>query len=804
MKQFLGNYVGIVIQNNDPEYAGKVKVFVPHVSASVYSKWVNNKTNKRFKFLGSNLDTLIKQNINSNNNEGLTQIVEELKIVLPWAHCAAPLVSENAGGRYNNFNDFANISDSNYYSTFSQSTTGAGETPGKPGFFYENPDNRLSDAFVNASDNINRPNPLAFEYIPSTYSNRAKGAFGVPSVGSHVWVFFREGNPTLPVYFAASYGSTDWKGIYEAYDNPGIDYPGAFENKSKANTAYDVNVETYRNKYVINQKGGSIEINNTDLKEKLKFTHYSGSFKEFNNQANIELAVGNDQKLVLNDSYETVRGFKNEFVGKGKDEIITRDNYRKVGSLNEEYFQKWKDTYAPVQDNKQLFEIQRAVASNVTDTNNNIVIKRNSLLQQRSGTFAPHPALNQTYYSLNDDSSGLPAFINSILSNVASSIMDGSSMFSQLAIPAQKASFPSLADYTLESKIKWHGIPGLSPSSQDGKWVPETQKDKIKELTQSILPTLTDIEKNIGIGGSEIVQITKHKVETIGMVVNDYGSIRFDNVGKMVPRELLINNLGTYINFEPSPLIELTHVQDLPGGNYTLNVCNRYNVMVGAGGLNLKSIGPTNITGTVTNIAGEQVNISSENEININSKTVNISAEILRIRNTKQKQIFIENSLGVNNNVVVGGALSVDGEMYVQHVTAPAEYQVTQSTTAFGEVLPGALLTGVTYIGPINHKLSPKEQAIAAAHLAIPGMTAGLAQTLTVVDGFIQGFIVAPSVTVVTAASPDSIAVSEHSHIFRNLPLTLHDKNSDVRADSKEINNNTGRVIAQRRAHGVK
>ena len=26
---YYGNYVGIVVQNNDPEFAGKVKVFVP-------------------------------------------------------------------------------------------------------------------------------------------------------------------------------------------------------------------------------------------------------------------------------------------------------------------------------------------------------------------------------------------------------------------------------------------------------------------------------------------------------------------------------------------------------------------------------------------------------------------------------------------------------------------------------------------------------------------------------------------------------------------------------------------------------
>ena len=51
MKKYYGNYIGIVIQNNDPDQAGKVKVFVPHISPTVYNQWINNSTNKSFKFM---------------------------------------------------------------------------------------------------------------------------------------------------------------------------------------------------------------------------------------------------------------------------------------------------------------------------------------------------------------------------------------------------------------------------------------------------------------------------------------------------------------------------------------------------------------------------------------------------------------------------------------------------------------------------------------------------------------------------------------------------------------------------------
>ena len=61
-------------------------------------------------------------------------------------------------------------------------------------------------------------------------------------------------------------------------------------------------------------------------------------------------------------------------------------------------------------------------------------------------------------------------------------------------------------------------------------------------------------------------------METIGMLMNDFGSIRVDNIGKLTPSEVLVDNDVVYLNKTESPLLEYVHVQDLPGGNSTLNV----------------------------------------------------------------------------------------------------------------------------------------------------------------------------------------------------------------------------------------
>ena len=657
MKKYYGNHIGIVIQNNDPEKAGKIKIFIPHISSTIYNNWVSKGKNKTLKFIGNNI------------NEDLTEVLDDLKKITPWADCAAPLVGESSSGRFNNFNLTGSVSDSNFLDTITSATSALTGEGAAPSNFYDET-TRVTDAFTNASDNINRPNPLSYEYKPNGYSNEAKGAFCVPSVGAHVWVFFREGNPNFPVYFAASFGQSDWQGIYESQNEPGLDYPSTYENKNASITEYNNNVEAYRNKYVINQKGGTLEFVNSDLNEKVRMTHYSGSFKEMNNQSTIELNTKNKQGLTLNDSYDTIRGFKNEYTGKNLDEIVYRDKYKKVGSLNEEYFKKWKDLVAGIQEFKQLFEIKRTGDNSVKDSNGITILKRNSLLQERSGTFADYPVTNTDTYQARSGTTSIPGTVPSNATN--ENPADGAAESGLGAATAIASDWEEATGKTFVNGT------GKSLSTQDGTWDVDDRKDKLKELIEASLPELTEIEKELGIGGSEIIQITKHKMETIGMLMNDFGSIRVDNIGKLTPSEVLVGGNVVYLNKTESPLMEYVHVQDLPGGNSTLNVSNRYNVMVGAGGLNLKSYGPTNLTGTITNVAGEQVNVASENEINIDAKVVNISGEILRLRNKNQRQVLIDSGLGVNKNVIIGGGLHVEGELFVQHITAPVEFQITE------------------------------------------------------------------------------------------------------------------------------
>ena len=130
------------------------------------------------------------------------------------------------------------------------------------------------------------------------------------------------------------------------------------------------------------------------------------------------------------------------------------------------------------------------------------------------------------------------------------------------------------------------------------------------------------------------------------------------------------------------------------------------------------------------------------------------------MRNKRQRQILIENSLGVNRNVIIGGGLHVEGETYVQHVTAPVEYQKTLPTTAFG-----ALVSGVSY-------------------------TATFAGTINGNAGVWDGTVT------IQSSQPDIVAGFPHSHVFPNLPLTLLPSNTDVRTAASELNSGETRSEA--------
>jgi hypothetical protein len=809
-------YLGIVIQNNDPEFRGRVKVYVPHIQANVYQQWYSEIEDRSFRFLGDN----IKSELN--------KILPELKTILPWAENAMPAVGASGSGRYNAHDKVGTISDSNRNETvrpnkhqtdvekkYGLNDEHIGEKPGK---LYENHSTWVHDAFTNTEDpdwmdednpngeggswpfedlsvgdrlnGVNRPNKYAWNYRPTTYSNCAKGSFSIPNVGSHVWVFFQDGDPLRPVVFAASFGQEDWKGIYDSNETHGMDYPGTYENVSKdEEMVYNNNTETYRSKYVINQKGGTLEFVNTDNREILKLTHYSGSFYEFNNHVNIQFASKGSQKLVQEDEYDTVKGFRNVYTERDLDFIVKGDVYKKIGYLNFHHHLDWREKMHQIAQVKGLFEIKR-----VEGKPGHFGL----LEQQKQGQPIKCPVCNDTgrisYWRLHNK------FIYTGMTSTYSS-QDGafeaaSSNTSQGYFTPTNNRFAFGPGRDIEFEINPNeyksafdhlgtngnifgescpacGGSGMSPSSMEGEWqIEESKSDqKFTELIEAVARELAPIESKLGLGGSEITSIAKHKIENIGLVMNNFPSIRTDPLGKMYRDQVKVHKQGVFVNQTPSPLIEPVHVDDLPGGSYSLNVANRWNVHVGAGGIAIKTHGRVEIGGSQISMAGDQVNIGSQNEINIDGgKRLNIVSDIISIRQRKRGQVLVDSNLGVSQNVVIGGGLHVEGELSCHHITAPVEIHETERARIYSKLLEGLNFTCDIVGG--SHVVSP--------------------------HGVGHPLWTDAKVTLTIDSNDDHVVDYGHSHLFKNAAMHLMETNDLVRETGKDCNVENSRADANK------
>lgn len=129
MEKYYGNYLGLVINNQDPEGRDRVQIYVPGITNTLYDNWNNNDTNKS---IGMDIGSTFTLN---------EQILKKLKSVLPWAEKATPLIGpgcsvyQQSGGGSDSSpfgSQFSNFSNSD--STSSNVNTSKGDRPDIDGY----------------------------------------------------------------------------------------------------------------------------------------------------------------------------------------------------------------------------------------------------------------------------------------------------------------------------------------------------------------------------------------------------------------------------------------------------------------------------------------------------------------------------------------------------------------------------------------------------------------------------------------------------------------------------------------------
>lgn len=774
-KSYSNIYKGIVVQNDDPMQSGRVKVFVPDIHFSLIGL-SKEQTNQSMMF-GS-----FGKNVNQQSTKGridLTDHIEELKSKLPWALVIQPIVGETGFAKFNSSSKNSTVSDSNDPASTDLGT--ATTQKEGPQAIYKGDKNVWGDPAYSGGERVDG-NPGSYNF-EKPY-NLPKGNFAIPSVNTQVWVQFIDGNVFSPVVIGAAATAAEW----QAHAKPSS-YPSTSENTADTSSRDEnggADKDIYRNSTIQNSTAYTTITDNSQGKTSRSEIHVSGTSKTIDSEGNeSKYKTGDMRSTVLGSNYDDYRQSRNKHV-KGNETAIIKGNSRVViGSNNVEAAKQQKKLLGNIHQYKSLFETKRTDAEGVFT----------SPLQSKEPILEECPACTKdggrSEESLNVD---VTKHLSQFKSITNSEFMKGNtgllkSIGDLLKQTVQALPGLSLVQFPKTNQCSVCNGTRKAPFTQGSQYAKETRKEKIPDLYKEYAGEIAKAEEQLGDGGNHVIEVTKNMVISVGTVTNDFDSVRIDKKGKGSVAGLKVADEGVYAVEESSPVVEKVHVDNLAGGTLTILGNNKINFVAGAGGVKFRSLGGVDFGGTISNFTGEQVNIASENEVNINGgQRLSLEAKILSLKaGGGSGQLVFDSNVGFNGNALVKGGMSVEGELFVNHITGQMELVPTEdSSPSFG----GSVNTDSKTIGFL-----PSGTTIIIEQNGVSGLfykdSSGNDQPI-----FTKG--TTPSIkigtdyavkTIGTTGKPDENAFSmnPHNHLIRMIPMTLVGSSTNLRKAAKGV-----------------
>lgn len=515
----------------------------------------------------------------------------------------------------------------------------------------------------------------------------------------------------------------------------------------------------YKNRFIINQRGGALDIDNTTEQEKIKLSHRSGSNISITNVVNTELATNNKQTNVVHDSFETVGNDKLEYVVNNRTIRTAANTYELKGFATQsqlDAFQEWKDAYEYIAKINSEFKILRGGVSVPNGTTTALAGERED-----------NPVIGSNVFAVQNEFHGYTG-VPIRLSN-----QDDVTNFSKVPDKGNTVAGTTWQirqqDIDQAAGPSGSNAPGVlefgadkSAATENGSWAINGPAQNITEALIDIHIPIDFHEEKMGEGGDEILFVKRHKNEQVGAVFNDYPSLRIDEKGRSQPFEMLVSETGAFKNHDYVPHVEeVDNSANFPCGNDDAVIGNRYTRTVGSGGIHLKTTGAIELGGSNLKVGFKRININASHGVQIASESFVEIQSLKSITLRTNRQVYVESALGVRGNIVVGGGAYVEGELYCQHITAPLEVHQTMDTTVFGQFStesPRTLLIGECKVGDNYYPV-----------FAMP--------------------------------TPDLIVTYPHSHHHNGIPMRLTKSNLGVRnfAAAEKINahNNVAQSLPQ-------
>jgi len=191
MEKYYGNYLGLVVNDQDPEGRDRVQIYVPGVTNTIYDNWNNNNTNKS---IGMDIGSTFTLN---------EEILKKLRSVLPWAEKATPLIGPGTAMYHQEGigADSAVIYDENWVEV-PVDLPSVGATGGNAEVEEKVNDDGLTSITIepyvgDVTDIPDKPTDIVGEGMP-------QGTRSSTKILSRVWLFFYGGDIQTPVFFAYS------------------------------------------------------------------------------------------------------------------------------------------------------------------------------------------------------------------------------------------------------------------------------------------------------------------------------------------------------------------------------------------------------------------------------------------------------------------------------------------------------------------------------------------------------------------------------------------------------------------------
>lgn len=597
-----------------------------------------------------------------------------------------------------------------------------------------------------------KDNPASYD-ITGTYSTGAPGGiFSTPKINSHVWVFFNEGDPQYPVFFAQHVVIADWQRLKQ------VSSPGTFANASSEDNKTIVSSVQQPGAGgfdCITQQSINPETGLQEENSGVVLRGSSGNLISLMSTGNVEYAPVNKTTKVAGDKFLTVEGCHQIHTKGSTTTIVGEDHTLVIGDVSDEAVEAHKSIRNLLSKGHSETITQSKV---VPDTrvkcpvcHSKQVVDSGGLLwklAKRIGNGIMN-CLPKNNTALDYVTDALGDFTTPIAMKPAKDVRGESSCGN-----------PNCVNNT---------IPDFHANTA------EIEEDSV-QYSESIAEEVLKHEQQLGMGGNHTMVISKNCVTKVGLLMNDLDSVVKLNDSFPIKNGMdFIAKKGITAKGDSIHTFKVLDTPTTPTGFYDLIVGSKYSLKVGSRGIHMQTSGTIEFDCAHMEFTSNYLSLGNETGITkINGGAVMIEAKKSITLGGGPTHVHVNGSLHTSANLTTQGSIFSNGNIYAKRLIVPSSIQrtnmagvpdYTSGLSVWGPAAAAAFMSStksktLKHYNPVLHGLYPATPA---------GMSDILVDWLTIAQEnmFFDNWM-APTGIAYTALGPAPVFNFPHIHFHHN------------------------------------